>query len=189
MIRTTLLTFTLFLIGSTVVADAEERFLFRFDDPEVASTWQTINDGVMGGRSDGRFTISKEGKLEFFGTLSLENNGGFASVRSSEARLGLAQGESLVMRVRGDGREYNVNLYVPRSLGRNSYRQSFQTTQHEWIDVTLPLDKFVATWRGRVFPDETFMPGNITGIGIQLSDKNAGPFKLEVDWIKAVKMP
>ena len=47
------------------------------------------------------------------------------------------------------------------------------------------MEKFVATWRGRVFPNEKFDPSNVTGMGIQLSDKKPGSFKLEVEWIKA----
>jgi len=39
-----------------------------------------VNDGVMGGVSDGRFRVTERQTLEFYGTLSLENNGGFASV-------------------------------------------------------------------------------------------------------------
>ena len=34
----------------------------------------------MGGVSDGRFRMTERQTLEFYGTLSLENNGGFASV-------------------------------------------------------------------------------------------------------------
>lgn len=125
--------------------------------------------------------------MEFFGTLSLENNGGFASVRSREAKLGLEKDDAIVIRVRGDGRDYNFRLNVPRSVSRNSYEQSFKTKKDEWIEVTLPMDKFVATWRGRVFPNEKFDPSNVTGMGIQLSDKKPGQFKLEVEWIKASK--
>lgn len=168
---------------------AEDRVLFEFDAPDAAKAWQTVNDGVMGGRSDGRFKISEDNKLEFFGTLSLENNGGFASVRSTESKLGLKNGDAIVIRVRGDGRDYNFNLYVPRSISRNSYRQSFQTKKNEWVEVTLPMEKFVATWRGRVFPNQAFDARDISGVGIQLSDKKAGPFKLEVEWIKARSSP
>jgi len=71
---------------------AEDRVLFKFDNAEAAKAWQTVNDGVMGGRSDGRFKINDEKKMEFFGTLSLENNGGFASVRSRESKLRLEKG-------------------------------------------------------------------------------------------------
>jgi hypothetical protein len=36
----------------------------------------------MGGVSEGKFKITDKKTMEFFGTLSLENNGGFASVRT-----------------------------------------------------------------------------------------------------------
>jgi NADH dehydrogenase [ubiquinone] 1 alpha subcomplex assembly factor 1 len=184
-VRTLLLIF--FLGGSPLMA--EDRVLFAFEGPEATTAWQTVNDGVMGGLSDGRFKINEDKKLEFFGTLSLENNGGFASVRSREAKLGLEKSDPIVIRVRGDGREYNLNLNVPRSIGRNSYRQSFKTKMDEWVEITMPMDKFVATWRGSEFPKEKLDPGNITGMGIQLTDKKAGPFKLEVEWFKVSQLP
>ena len=102
---------------SPLMATAEDRVLFDFDSPEAAKPWQTVNDGVMGGRSSGRFKINEDKKMEFFGTLSLENNGGFASVRASRATLGLEKDDSIVARVRGDGREYSFNLYAQRNLG------------------------------------------------------------------------
>ena len=183
MLRTVLI--LLSLGGTTLAADDDGgRVLFNFENAEAAKQWQPVNDGVMGGRSDGRFKINEDNNMEFFGTLSLENNGGFASVRSRETTLGLEKGDSLVIRVRGDGRDYKLRLDVPRSVSRNSYRQSFKTKKDEWVEVTLPIEKFLATWRGRVFPNEKFDPRNITGMGIQLSDNNPGPFKLEVEWIK-----
>ena len=66
-LRTLLL--IVFLGGSPLMA--EDRILFKFDDPEAAKPWQTVNDGVMGGRSDGRFKVNEDKKMEFFGTLSL----------------------------------------------------------------------------------------------------------------------
>ena len=177
------------LTVSPLLADDKDRMLFSFDKAEGAKSWQTVNDGVMGGRSVGRFKLNADKKLEFFGNLSLENNGGFASVRAKGAKLRLEKGESIVVRVRGDGREYNFNLYAQRNLGGYSYRQSFKTKKDEWIEVRLPVDKFVATWRGRVFPNEKFDPRKVTGLGILLGDKKPGPFKLEVDWIKASRSP
>ena len=63
----------------------------RSTNPKPPRQWRTTNDGVMGGRSDGRFKINEDKNMEFFGTLSLANNGGFASVRSSGSNLGLAE--------------------------------------------------------------------------------------------------
>lgn len=41
-----------------------------------------VNDGVMGGVSEGTFKITDKKIREFFGALSRECNGGFASVRT-----------------------------------------------------------------------------------------------------------
>ncbi|WP_259634013.1 CIA30 family protein [Stieleria sedimenti] len=53
-----ILLLTIFLGGSSFLgassAIAEDRVLFKFDDSDAAKAWQTVNDGVMGGHSDGR---------------------------------------------------------------------------------------------------------------------------------------
>lgn len=172
------------LTGSSLIAADPDRFLYRFDNPEAAKPWQTVNDGVMGGRSVGRFKVNADKKMEFSGTLSLENNGGFASVRARGTALSMEKDDVIVARVRGDGREYNFNLYAENNLGGYSYRQSFQTKRGEWTEVELPLSECVATWRGRTYPNEKLDPSKVTGLGFLLGDKKAGSFKLEVDWIK-----
>ena len=154
---------------------------------DTAKQWATLNDGVMGGVSDGRFKMTDNKTMEFFGTLSLENNGGFASVRSRPTKINLKADDSVAARVRGDGREYSFNLYVPREIGRYSYRQTFKTKKGEWIEISLPVSKFAATWRGRMFPDQKLDPSKVNSVGFLLGDKKAGPFKLEVDWIKVTK--
>jgi len=173
------------LLSSTVVAENRDRLLFSFDESEVAKQWQTVNDGVMGGRSDGRFRINEDKNMEFYGTLSLANNGGFASVRARGSQLQLGDGDAIVARVRGDGREYSLNLYTPTRRIAFSYRTKFKTKKDEWIEVRLPLDQFVATSFGRVLRNQSLDPAKVNGIGILLGDKKSGPFKLEIDWIKA----
>jgi monofunctional biosynthetic peptidoglycan transglycosylase len=178
---------SLVMLGSTLMAADEGRVLFDFTGPDAANAWGNVNDGVMGGVSDGRFKITDKKSMEFFGTLSLENNGGFASVRSRPTKINLKSGHSVVARVRGDGRGYSLNLYVPRESGRYSFRQTFKTKKDEWIEVSLPVNKFVATFHGRSFPDQKLDPGNVNSVGFLLGDKKAGSFNLEVDWIKVTK--
>jgi NADH dehydrogenase [ubiquinone] 1 alpha subcomplex assembly factor 1 len=180
-------TLLLMMLGSTLVAADEDALLFDFSKPDAAEAWVNVNDGVMGGVSDGRFRITDNKTMEFYGTLSLENNGGFTSVRSMPTEVNLKAGDSVAIRVRGDGREYSLNLSVPRDSGRYSYRQTFKTKKGEWIEVSLPVDKFVATFHGRAFPDQKLDPSKVNSVGFHLGDKNAGPFKLEVDWIKVKK--
>jgi NADH dehydrogenase [ubiquinone] 1 alpha subcomplex assembly factor 1 len=178
----------LLVLGSSLMAGDTPKVLFDFAGADAAKEWQTINDGVMGGLSEGKFEITDKKTLEFYGTLSLENNGGFASVRTKAKKLGLEKGDALVVRVRGDGREYSMNLHVPRPLVAFSYRATVQTKKGEWIEVKLPLDKFVATSFGRPVRDAGPVdPHEVNGLGFLLGDKKAGPFKLEVECVKMLK--
>lgn len=174
------------LIGTTAIAqETRSRVLFDFSDPRAAMQWRTVNDGVMGGRSDGRFMISNANEMEFFGTLSLENNGGFASVRSQPKDLGLRAGDILVARVKGDGRRYTLNLYVPARRTAFSYRVAFNTRKDQWIDVRVPITKFVATSYGQIVRNAAPVDAQqVTSIGVLLGDKKPGAFKLVIAWIK-----
>jgi len=181
-LRTILVFFSLGTVSLAV--DDDRRTIFSFEKIENGKQWQVVNDGVMGGRSDGRFKITGDNKMQFSGNLSLANNGGFASVRSRPTVLKLKTGDVLIARVRGDGRKYNFNLYVPRRMTAFSYRANFQTKKGKWIEVELPIENFVATWFGRALKNQPLDPNEVSGLGILLGDKKAGPFKLEVDWIK-----
>ena len=181
-----------YLVGSlacwmvaSLMADDTQRTLFDFSGADSAKEWQTVNDGVMGGVSDGRFKITDAKTMEFFGKLSLANNGGFASVRTKPKNLGIEQGDALVAKVRGDGREYMLNLYPSRQRVAYSYRAAMQTKKDQWIEVKIPLDTFEATSFGRIVTNAgAVKPTEINSIGFMLGDKKAGPFKLEIEWIK-----
>ena len=179
-----MLAVAILLILGCLMVTAEERLIFRFDKTDASSGWQTVNDGVMGGRSSGRIRMNADKHLEFYGTLSLANNGGFASIRVRNGQMQLSDDDILVARVRGDGRTYNFNLYAGGSLQGISYRQSFQTKKNEWVEVELPVKNCVATWRGRRVTNRPLKASDVTGLGILLGDKKPGAFKLEIEWIK-----
>ena len=175
----------LMLIGAFAMAVEEPLPLFDFTDADSAKEWQTVNDGVMGGVSDGKFKITGDKTMEFFGTLSLANNGGFASVRTKNKKMGFEKGDTLVAKVRGDGREYSINLYVNKPLVAFAYRATLQTKKDGWIEVKIPLDTFEATWFGKLVKDAgAVKPDEINALGFMLCDKTAGPFKMDVEWIK-----
>ncbi len=172
-------------MAATAMAEEMPQTLFDFTGADPAKEWQNVNDGVMGGVSEGKFKIREKKTLEFVGTLSLENNGGFASVRTKAKKLGLEKGDTVVAKVRGDGREYLLNLYLNKPLIAFSYRATVQTKKDEWIEVKVPLDKFEATSFGRVVKDAgPVKPEEVNSLGFMLSDKKAGPFKMEVESIK-----
>ena len=188
MIRKMLAFPLLLFLGASVMADDTPRVLFEFTGADAAKEWQTVNDGVMGGVSEGKFKITDAKTLEFFGNLSLENNGGFASVRTKAKKLGLEKGDTLVAKVRGDAREYSLNLYVNKPLVAFSYRATVATKKNEWIEIKVPLDRFEATSFGRPVLDAgPVNPTEVNALGFLLGDKKPGPFKLEVEWIKVLR--
>ena len=179
----------LLLVLSSQVATLDAlQPLLDFSGPEAAQKWQAVNDGVMGGVSDGRFRITDKATLEFFGTLSLENNGGFASVRTKPTELAIKAGDTIVVRVRGDGRDYVLNLYTTSRQRAFSYRAALPTTKDEWTETRIPLADFVPTAFGRrvqgMGPVE---PDQINGLGLMLSDKKPGRFTMQVEWVKVFR--
>ena len=170
---------------SQAVAEKPLQPLLDFAGTDPAQKWQAVNDGVMGGVSDGRFRITPDKTMEFSGRLSLENNGGFASVRTKPADFDIKSGDTLVVRVKGDGREYVLNIYTKSRRMAFSYRASLPTTRDEWTEVSVPLGEFIPTAFGnRVKGMGPVEPDQINSLGFMLSDKKPGPFKLEVDWVK-----
>ena len=172
---------------SSLAAFAEKNSVAEFT-PEEKDTlgWRVVDDGVMGGLSKGKIQISKDGVLNFNGKLSLENNGGFSSLRSGDLKLDLSGAEGLVARVKGDGRTYQMRFSTDaRFRGMEiSFKSDFKTKKDEWIEIKVPFNEFSGSFRGMSLKKETFNPGKIRRIGMLLGDKKAGPFELQVDWIR-----
>ena len=167
-------------------APAEETpMISLYDFDGDARRWRIIDDGVMGGRSQGNWALDA-GVGVFSGTLSLENNGGFSSVRSDSLSVSCAGATAFRVRVKGDGRPYQFRVRSSAAFDGASYQLSFDTKAGEWQEIDLPLEDFKAAFRGRVLGDYPALEGDkVVTVGFLLADKNPGSFQLEVDWIKA----
>ena len=99
------------LLGTiNIMAEVNDRLIFNFNTPESGKTWVSVNDNVMGGVSEGKFKITQDKTLYFYGSLSLENNGGFASIRCLPTQLGLKKNDSINFQAKGDGREFTTDF-------------------------------------------------------------------------------
>lgn len=174
-------------LGITMNADAaSEKVLFAFQGNTNSAVWQIVNDDVMGGVSTSRFQVLTNGVAVFSGVVSLEKNGGFASVRSSPVRQDLSGTGAFVLRVRGEGRRYKFTVRTETGFNAPNYQAEFKTKPGEWEEHRLPFKDFVPTFRGRVLTEmPPLNPSKITSVGLLISDKQSGPFRLELSWIKA----
>ena len=148
--------------------------------------WQTVLDGVMGGRSTGRIAAGEGGTLRFTGELSLENNGGFSQIRTAVPEGTYAGTTGLILRVKGDGRSYQCDIRSSRlRLMAGGYQSVFKTKAGEWTEVEIPFAECVANSFGqRMRNAPPLDPASIESVGITLADKQEGPFAIEVDWIR-----
>jgi monofunctional biosynthetic peptidoglycan transglycosylase len=150
--------------------------------------WQIVNDGVMGGLSRSHLQINEDGNAVFLGHVSLQNNGGFASVKNSEP-LSIEGAEFIRLHVKGDGKRYSFRLRTKTEGERNHwvYEIRFSTSENKWEMIDLPLSDLKAVFRGRPQPDAP--PADLSGIveyGFLISDRQKGDFRLEIDSIHAI---
>ena len=149
------------------------------------TNWYIVNDDVMGGISKSYLSINEEKNLIFNGYLSLENNGGFASSRLSFNKETLTGIKSFKMRIKGDGNIYKLRLR--QNNRRASYSCDFKSLKDKWIEIDISLEDFKPSWRGYYYSDYPDLEiEEINSMGIQISDKQEGDFKLEIKYIKAV---
>ncbi|MEE4204314.1 MAG: CIA30 family protein [Halieaceae bacterium] len=151
-----------------------------------AESWIAVNDGVMGGVSRSTYRAQQGYAGEFSGEVSLENNGGFASVRAP-LQLGKNHvGEQLRLAVLGDGKTYSLRLRTHKSLDGIAYAATIDTVDGEVSKHRLTPADFQPVWRGRrVSGAPSLRWQDVRQIGLMISNKQQGPFVLRLislDW-------
>lgn len=149
--------------------------------------WLTVNDAVMGGLSSGGMVMLKE-HLTFQGYLSLQNNGGFSSVRRP-TQESFAHSNGIRLTVEGDGRRYQLRLRQDRNFDGIAWRREFITDGSIQL-VELPFAEFEPVYRGQTVPNAgTLEPGLIRQIGFLIADKTEGAFSLSILKMEIIRQP
>jgi len=160
---------------------AETFTLFDFSRPSHANWWSITNDDVMGGVSEGQWVTNNDFSV-FSGFVSLDNNGGFSSVRAQFEPVDFSSADGIQLMVRGDGQKYSFNLRDIHSW--MSYRVTFETTQpteEQWQRVLIPFDELMPTRFGIEVPSaDPIDLSRVWSMSILISDKQEGDFRLEI---------
>lgn len=176
------------IFSTGMAAESISKLLTDFSDASVAKQWISVNDNVMGGISEGGFQISEDNTLVFSGNLSLENRGGFTSIRTRPEDLNLDGYDTIALRLKGDGRMYYINLMNSSRSAASSYRAPIKTKKDNWQEVRISFKDFVYTSFGRnVAGIAPLRAKDVQSLGVTLADKKEGPFRLELSWIRAEK--
>ena len=165
----------------------KSNFTIDFGQDTGGLDWTIVNDDVMGGLSSSSAELT-ENSLVFKGTLSLENNGGFASIRSDRGKFDLSNYSTVNIRYRSNGRDFALQLSNSKLFFRPNYKHIFGSATWEWEIATLKMSDFQEYTMGKVTGLSINMDKleNIIRMSIIISDKKEGPFKIEIDYIEFV---
>ena len=156
--------------------------LFDFSASSNWSAWEIENDVVMGGNSTSDLSRSKEGNALFSGYVSLENNGGFASMQYHFEPKDISGYDKAVIRLKGDGKEYQFRIKA-NLRERASYIYTFKTTG-EWQTIEIPLNQMEPTYRGNKLNLPNFNQDKLQEVRFLIGNGKAENFVLEIDKIE-----
>ena len=159
--------------------------LFDFNKDTSARDWRLVDDVVMGGRSAGSFYINENGHGVFEGNVSLENNGGFSSIRHSNTYQIPKNQRKISIRLKGDGKSYQFRLKHRRNSWE-SYVYNFNTTG-SWQVIEIPLNEMYPSFRGRKLKRANFDFNAIAEIGFLIGNKQNENFRLEIDRLELIQ--
>jgi len=180
--------FQLMARGDTAMVNQNELVVFDFAKTSDREQWRPINDTVMGGISASQLQLTKDGNALFTGNVSLENNGGFASLQSKPSNFDFSGYEGILIRVKRDGKRYKLSIKNNTFLDSPRYQAAFNTEGGVWATIRIPFHTMVPTFRGTVLTNESTIDiTKVKSFGLLISDKQEGPFRLEIDWIKAYR--
>ena len=160
-------------------------FIYTFMHDSDIDNWRIINDGVMGGLSQSTISINDDGHGVFEGSVSLANNGGFASVHYRGGRQKIGNATSVKIRVKGDGKNYQFRIKESLSQA-HSYIYVFETTG-DWQEVKIPLMDLYPAFRGRKLNYPSFSSEYIEEMAFLISNKKEEHFHLEISEIRFEK--
>lgn len=158
-----------------------ENVIYEFNKQSKLENWIIVNDVVMGGQSMGSFKLNDKGNGVFQGNVSLENNGGFASLRYRFENPDIKPYSSVMVRLKGDGLRYQFRV-KSRAYDRQSYIYHFQTSG-DWQWIEIPLDEMYPSWRGRKLNMPNYPGQTMEEIAFLIGNNKAEPFHLELDQI------
>jgi hypothetical protein len=165
-----------------LVSSLFSHIIFDFNKNSSISNWVVVDDVVMGGRSNGNFQLNKDGNGVFSGKVSLDNNGGFSSVRYGFNKLNVEKFKSMFLKIKGDGKNYQFRI-KHKSSDYASYITSFSSSG-EWQEIEIPLNSMYPSFRGRKLDKPNFFHKNIEEVTFLIANKKNEEFMLLIDKIE-----
>lgn len=166
------------IIGLLLAFTVNNHLLFDFEKQSNTNNWLVVNDDVMGGRSRASLETTPHGTALFKGRVSLENNGGFSSIRCATGKVDTQNYKHLVLRLKGDGKQYQVRI---REKQDHYYSFIYYfNTNGEWETIKVPLAEMYPSFRGRKLSLPNYEGSSLVELTFLIGNKKAESFELEL---------
>jgi hypothetical protein len=174
----------LIIVLMMIMGKTEAQQIFNFKTANDLGNWYVVDDVVMGGRSQGDMEIDQNGNGIFEGTVSLENNGGFSSIRYRLEDFSTKDRSIFKIRIKGDGKNYQFRV-KSSYRERQSYVYEFKTTG-KWQIIAIPFDEMYPSFRGRNLNMPNYPGQQLQECSFLISNKKNESFRLLIDriWIE-----
>lgn len=178
--------------------------LWQFTDQSSLDKWVVTADADHGeGKSSCSLSLSQYGHGLFTGNLVTKapmdgkvKRAGYCNIKTLPARksfkretyLDWSDYNMLVMKVRGDGRPYLLNIHSKGYFDitwNDTYHYILYTRGGPYWQVSkIPFSKFFLSSKGRIQDRQVELAlHKVTSFGITAGDRYGGNFQLEIDYI------
>ncbi|XP_072929980.1 complex I intermediate-associated protein 30, mitochondrial [Epargyreus clarus] len=187
-----------------IARPGEVDLLWLFNEPAVLDKFIATSDSDHNeGYSFCNLSMSPAGRVNFHGHLDVRvpkdgriKKAGYCAFRSKRIRKSFKREatydwnlyNTLVLKVRGDGRSYLLNISCEGSYDiawNDIYHYVLYTRGGPyWQVAKIPFSKFILGSKGRIQDKQTRMRlDRVTHFGITCADKINGPFNLEIEYV------
>lgn len=160
------------------------RVISDFSREAGTGGWEVENDVVMGGVSRSSLVLGADGHAVFSGAVSLENNGGFASIQYFFEPIDISKYRTACFRIKGDGKRYQ--FIVEAETNARHYYVHELTTSTDWQTLEIPLADLYPVRRGDRLDLPNFPGQTLAQVRFLIGNGVAEPFRLEIDkiWLR-----
>ena len=170
-----------FILILLIATNMQTDTIFKFEKTSDITNWTVVSDDVMGGKSSGAFTLNETGHGVYTGHVSLENNGGFSSLRYRFNNISTEGFSKVILKIKGDGKNYQFRIKSKLS-DKYSYISLFSTSK-TWEVIEISLADMYPAFRGRKLDIPNFDANSIEEVAFLIGNKTAEDFKLEINSI------
>jgi NADH dehydrogenase [ubiquinone] 1 alpha subcomplex assembly factor 1 len=151
--------------------------------------WVLLSDNIMGGVSKSKLDYT-ENTMVLSGNISLDNFGGFSSVKTTFGKYDLSQFKGVKIKFKSTNQKFAFTLEDSRNWTLPNFKGNFYSDKvNIWEEKTIYFNDFkeyqVGEPTGEKLNDNSLK--NIVRMGIITTEKKEGPFSIEIDYVEFIK--